>query len=57
MAKDSWKRRYNNELYDMVGVIPVTSWIKGQRLHRLGYIMRRGENNILKSVMEWEPPG
>lgn len=39
----------------MIGVAPVTSWIKGQR-QSLGH-MRREENNIVKSVMEWNPLG
>uniref|UniRef100_A0A2S2QB70 Uncharacterized transposon-derived protein F52C9.6 n=1 Tax=Sipha flava TaxID=143950 RepID=A0A2S2QB70_9HEMI len=39
----SWRRRYNNELLDMVNIPLVTSFIKGQRIQWLGYIMRRGK--------------
>lgn len=44
---DSW------ELYEMVGVAPVTSWIIGQKLQWLGRIMRKGKNNnTVKSIIE-----
>jgi hypothetical protein len=41
----------------MVGVASVNSWINEQRIVYKEYIMRREENNIVKSIMEWKPLG
>lgn len=55
VAMDRWRRRCNKKLCDMVGVAPVTSWNKGQRLQWFEHIMRREENNIVNSAIEWKP--
>uniref|UniRef100_A0A2S2P2T1 Endonuclease-reverse transcriptase n=1 Tax=Schizaphis graminum TaxID=13262 RepID=A0A2S2P2T1_SCHGA len=47
----------NKELYDLLELAPVTSFIKGQRLQRLGHIMRRGENETVRVALEWKPKG
>lgn len=41
----------------MVDVVPVTSFIEGQRLQWLGHITRRGKSNILKSIIEYKSLG
>jgi sorting nexin-29 len=53
----NWRRRYNKELYDMLELAPVTSFIKGQRIQWLGHIMRRGENETVRVALEWKPQG
>ena len=42
----------NKELYDLLELAPVTSFIKGQRLQWLGHIMRRGENEAVRVALE-----
>jgi len=49
----SIKQENNRELYDLLKLIPVTSCIKGQRIQLLGHIMRKGENKIVRVVLEW----
>jgi len=39
----------------MVGMIPVTSFIKEQRIQWLGYIMRRGAGDYVRIAIEWRP--
>ncbi|XP_050527802.1 uncharacterized protein LOC126897900 [Daktulosphaira vitifoliae] len=51
----SRRRRYNSELYDMLEIAPVTSFIKGQRIQWLGHIARRRENEITRVALEWKP--
>ncbi|VVC38896.1 Hypothetical protein CINCED_3A017100 [Cinara cedri] len=41
----------------MVNIPPVTSFIKGQRIQWLGHIMKRGECDTTKLVLEWKPQG
>jgi len=53
----NWRRRYNRELYDMLKIAPVTSFIKGQRIQWLGHIARRRENEIARAALEWKPQG
>jgi len=51
----NWRRRYNRELYDMLELAPVTSFIKSQRIQWLGDIMRRQENEVVRVALEWKP--
>jgi len=53
----NWHRRYNKELYDLLKLAPVTSFIKGQWIQWLGRIMRRGENEAVRVALEWKPKG
>jgi hypothetical protein len=53
----NWQRRYNRELYDMLELTTVTSFIKSQRIQWLGHIMRRRENEIVRVTLEWKPIG
>lgn len=48
----NWWRRYNKELYDMLELAPVTSFIKGQRIQWVGHIMRRGENEAVRVALK-----
>jgi len=41
----------------MLELAPVTSFIKGQRIQWLGHIMRRGEDETVRVVLEWKPQG
>jgi len=54
---ENWRRRYNKELYDMLGLAPVTSFIKGQRIQWLSHIMRSQENEVVRVALEWRPQG
>lgn len=40
-----YNMRYNNELCDMTELVSVTSFIKGQRIQWLGYIMEKEKKN------------
>lgn len=40
-----------------LGLAPVTSYMKGQRLQWLGHIMRRSEEETIRAVIEWQPEG
>lgn len=40
----NWQRRHNKELYDMLELTPVTSFIEGQRIQWLGHFMRRRDD-------------
>ncbi|VVC45364.1 Peptidase C12, ubiquitin carboxyl-terminal hydrolase [Cinara cedri] len=51
----NWRRRYNRELYYMLDLAPVTSFIKSQRIQWLGHIMRRRENKVVRGALEWKP--
>ncbi|XP_025407079.1 uncharacterized protein LOC112681028 [Sipha flava] len=45
------------EFYDMLELTTVPSFIKSQRIQRLGHIMRRRENEIVRVTLEWKPIG
>ncbi|KAL4113770.1 hypothetical protein QTP88_017351 [Uroleucon formosanum] len=52
-----WRRKFNKELQEELGLAPVTSYIKGQRLQWFGHIMRRSEEETIRAVIEWQPEG
>jgi len=45
------------ELQEELGLEPVSSFIIGQRIQRLGHIMRRNEKATVRGVLEWKPTG
>jgi len=47
----------NKELYDLLKLAPVTSFIKGQQIQWLGHIMKRGENEVVRVALERKPQG
>lgn len=53
----SWRRRSNKELYDILELATVRSFIKIQRTQWLDYIMRRGENKTIRRAFEWKFQG
>ncbi|KAL4089314.1 hypothetical protein QTP88_024368 [Uroleucon formosanum] len=54
---NDWRRKFNKELQEELGLAPVTSYIKGQRLQWFGHIMRRSEEETIRAVIEWQPEG
>jgi hypothetical protein len=54
---NEWRRKFNKEIQEELGLVPVTSYIKGQRLQRFGHIMRRSEEETIKAAIEWQPEG
>jgi hypothetical protein len=53
----AWRRKFNRELQDELELALVTSFISGQRIQRLGHVMRRNEKETVRTVMEWRPTG
>lgn len=47
-----WRRKFNKELQEELGIAPVTSYIKGQRIQWLGHIMRRNKQEIIRAVID-----
>jgi len=43
--------RYNKELYEILELAPVTTFIKGQMIQWVGHIMRRGENEAVRVAL------
>lgn len=50
-------RRYKKELYDLLELVPVTSFINCQRIQRVSHLKRRGDNEAVRVVLEWRPQG
>jgi hypothetical protein len=48
--KNEWRRKFNKELQEELGLAPVTSYIKGQRMQWLGHIMRRSEEKLSEQL-------
>lgn len=48
------RRRYNNELYDLLELPPVTSFIKDQQIQSLVHVMRKEENKSVNVALEWK---
>ena len=53
----AWRRKFNRELQDELELAPVTSFISGQRIQWLGHVMRRNEEETVRTVLEWKPTG
>jgi hypothetical protein len=53
----AWRRKCNRELQDELDLIPVTSFISGQRIQWLGHVMRRNEEETVRTMLEWRPMG
>jgi len=54
---NEWRRKFNKELQEELGIAPVTSYIKGQRIQWLSRMVRRSKEEIIRAVMEWKPEG
>ncbi|KAL4131010.1 hypothetical protein QTP88_008370 [Uroleucon formosanum] len=52
---NEWRRKFNKELQEELGLAPVTSYIKGQRLQWFGHIMRKNKEETIRAVIEWKP--
>jgi len=50
-TRNGWMK-YNKELYVMLELAPVTSFIMSQRIQCLSHIMRRGENETVRTALE-----
>ena len=50
-------RRTNEELRRLVGVEPITTFIRSGRLRWYGYVMRKGEEDWVKKCMEYRVEG
>ena len=46
-------RRTNDELRRMVGVEPITTFIRSGRLRWYGHVMRKGDEDLVKKCMEY----
>ena len=58
MCGISWKdRRTNEELRRLVGVEPITTFIRSGRLRWYGHVMRKGDENWVKKCMEYRVAG
>jgi hypothetical protein len=53
----TWRRKYNKELQDELGIESVISFIRGQRIQWLGHAMRRSEDDISRTILNWKPMG
>lgn len=40
-----------------MGLVPVATYIIGQRIQLLGHVMRRSEYDTIKVVIEWKREG
>jgi hypothetical protein len=56
-VNDIWRRKYNKELQDELGMAPVISFVRGQRIQWLGYAIRRSEDDISRTILSWKPMG
>jgi len=54
---NEWRRMFNKELQEELGLAPVTIYIRRQRLQWFGHIMRRSEGETIRAVIEWKPEG
>ncbi|KAL4090626.1 hypothetical protein QTP88_025425 [Uroleucon formosanum] len=52
-----WRRNYNKELQDELGMALVISFVRGQRIQWLEYGMRRNEDDISRTILNWKPMG
>ena len=50
-------RRTNEELRRLVGVEPITTFIRSGRLRWYGHVMRKGDENWVKKCMEYRVEG
>ncbi|KAE9523129.1 hypothetical protein AGLY_016470 [Aphis glycines] len=53
----TWRKKNNKELQDELGIASVISFIRGQRIQWLGYAMRRSEDDISRTILNWKPMG
>jgi len=53
----AWRRKFNRELQNELELASVTSFISGQRIQWLGHVMRRNEEETVRTVLEWRPTG
>ena len=50
-------RRTNEELRRLVGVEPITTFMRGSRLRWHGHVMRKGDEDWVKKCMEYRVDG
>ena len=50
-------RRTNEELRWLVGVEPITTFIRSGRLRWYGHVMRKGDEDLVKKCMEYRVEG
>ena len=50
-------RRTNEELRGLVGVEPITTFIRSGRLRWYGHVMRKGDEDWVKKCMEYRVEG
>ena len=55
---DMWKdRKTSEELRKLVGVEPITTFIRSGRLRWYGHVMRKGDKDWVKNCMEYRVEG
>lgn len=52
-----WRRRYNDELYEIYKDINVVRFIKIARLRWIGHVFRRGDGEVIKRIVKQVPEG
>ena len=51
------RQKTNEELRRLVGVEPITTFIRGGRLRWYGHVMRNGDADLVKKCMEYRVEG
>jgi len=51
----AWKRKFNRELQEELGLAPVSSFTSGQQIQWLGHVTCRNEKEMVRVVLDWKP--
>lgn len=49
------RRKFNKELQDELGISSVISFITWQRIQWLEHVMRRSDDDISRTILNWKP--
>jgi hypothetical protein len=55
--KETWRKRYNYELYEAFNEPNVVNYIKVKRLARAGHLMSMNNDRTLKKIFNTKPDG
>lgn len=53
--KGTWRRKFNKELQEKMEITLVVYSVRGQNIQWLRHIMRRNENDVSITVLNWKP--
>jgi len=51
------EKKINWELQEELALAPVSSFISGQRMQWLEYVMCRNDEETVRAVLDWKPEG